>query len=393
MTIGDCPAEFRDGFISDGKNPQLCRLVNRWLPHFILLLSLHVAASVAFAQPVGAETEARQLAIEARESIAAGEFRSAADKYARAYKLCPKNIDYQMGLAHARYFLQDYPAAMDLCRAAMAGKRAPVEAYQVYGNCQDAQGQSYEALETYRQGLAHFPKSGLLYMEMGILEFARHRDAEALQYWEQGIRVQPGFASNYYFAAQRLLELGDFAWAANYAELLINLQGKGDRVREMSSLLMVAHERARHFDFEKAFKWRFYQVIDTATGLPGNSPAYHRLLDEAFSSEFTDTTTAISIAKLAESRRFVCQWLPRQLPGHPMQGLLKWQQAIAKAGHMEAYHYWLLYDARPDEFLTWFEANEAKYAAFEGWFSDNSIQRHLKRAVVRPVNVWEDKNR
>jgi Tfp pilus assembly protein PilF len=373
------------------KIPQLRSQVKRWLPHLLLFLGLHIAVQSAFSQPTGAEKEAWQLAQEARERIVTGDFRVAAEKYSRAFKLCPNNLDYQIGLAHARYFLKEYTAAMELSQPLMMGRKARAEAFQVYGNCQDAQGQSYEALETYRKGLKRFPNAGMLYMEMGIVEFGRKRDAQALQYWEQGIVAQPTYPSNYYFAAKRLFEQGDYAWAANYAELFINLERIGDRVREMSKLFMQAHERARHFDYEKAFRWHFFQVKDTATGLPLPAPRYHLLLDSSFTSEFTDTATKISIANLLDIRRFVCHWLPQQLPDNPARGLLDWQQLIVQAGHLEAYHYWLLYDARQEEFLAWFEENQPRYEAFEGWFLRNTFHRHVKRAVVRPTKEKKEK--
>jgi tetratricopeptide (TPR) repeat protein len=112
------------------------------------------------------------------------------------------------------------------------------------------------------KGCVIFPRSGALYMEMGIVEFGRNRDAAALAYWETGIRLQPDFAPNYYFAAPVLLRMGDYAWAANYAEVMINLSQSGERVTEMSILLMQAHEAARQFDYQKAFLWQFFRPSD-----------------------------------------------------------------------------------------------------------------------------------
>lgn len=363
------------------------------IPLLWIVLNLLVTGVEAVSQTAGAENEAWQLAQEGRNLIASGDFSAAAEKFSRATKLSPDKPDYQLGLAHALFFLKDYPGAMRLCQPLMVGKAAEGEAFQVYGNCLDAQGKSYEALETYRKGLKRFPDAGMLYMEMGIVEYGRHRDTEALRHWERGILAQPTFPSNYYFAAQRLIEQGDYAWAANYAELFINLERTGDRVREMSKLLMAAHERARHFDYVQAFQWRFFQTKDTATGLPLPSPLYQQLLDAAFASELTDTMSKLSIAQLAESRRFVCHWLPKQLPDNPAAGLMEWQQLITQMGHMEAYHYWMLYDARPEEFMSWYAANKALYERFEGWYLRNTFHRHIKRGLVRPAPDREDNKR
>ena len=230
-------------------------------------------------------------------------------------------------------------------------------------------------------------------MEMGIVESGRKRDAEALKYWEQGIVAQPTFASNYYFAAQNLLNLGDLAWAAVYAEVFINIERTGERVREMSKLLMEAHERARLFDYSRAFQWHFYQVKDSASGMLLPPPSYPHLLDSAFGSEFIDTARTLSIQRLTEVRRFACQWIPQQLQGDPAAHLLQWQQTLAREGHLEAYHYWMLYDARQDEFMHWYEKNKARYEAFEGWFLRNTLYRHIKSPIVRRATITEEGKR
>jgi tetratricopeptide (TPR) repeat protein len=367
-------------------------IVHHLLRQITLFMGLLLGALYAFAQPEGAKNEAWQLATEGHELIAQGEFDKAVQKFSYAHKLVPDNIDIQLGLANAWFFAKEYTKAMQLCKPLFSGKKARPEAYQVYGNCQDAQGQSYEAFETYRNGLKRFPNAGVLHVEMGIVEAARDHRAEALAYWEQGIAVQPTLPASYYFAAQALFEAGDYAWAITYAELFINLARTGERVREMSRLLMRCYERARQYDYQKAFQWRFYQVAAPADAAALATPRVDSLLDAAFASEFTDTAATISIATLAEIRRFVCHMLPTQAPDDPMAGLWQWQQRIVKEGHFEAYTYWMLYDARQEEFLKWFETHRPEYEAFEGWFILNTFYRHIKHPILR-VAVAEKQKR
>jgi hypothetical protein len=101
---GNVVLQFDRLFKSESKKLQLCSLVNRRLPLCIVWICLLLAAPSAFAQSERLQKEARQLAKEARESISLGEFYAAAEKFSRASKLVPKNIDYQIGLANARYF-------------------------------------------------------------------------------------------------------------------------------------------------------------------------------------------------------------------------------------------------------------------------------------------------
>lgn len=315
--------------------------------------------------------------------MAAADYASAVQKYTYAAKLCPENADYQLELAQAWFFQKDFEKAMALCKPYTSGKKAKPEAFRVQGNCLEGLGKNFEALECYRKGLKRFPNSGMLYAEMGVLEFSRNRDLEALNYWERGIVAQPTFPSNYYYAAKKCLDLGDLGWAANYAEMYINLVRQGENVKEMSQLLMKAYQKARYFDYEKGFRWDFLQHPDSNYTIPSDVH-YHDLLDEAFETELPDTSAKIGIANLTTARQFSCLWNLRQDPKSPALPLLTWQLQLQQLGHWEAYNYWLLYDAIPDEFMVWFKDKQPRYEQFENWFLMNTFYRHVRQPMVRP---------
>lgn len=362
-----------------------CAVVRTFFALLALLSSL-LPLSLA-AQGGNSHGEAWEQAREGRERIASGDFDGAIEKFSHAHKLQPDIAEFQIGLANAWFFKQDYKQSMGYCRPLMSGRKARPDAFQVYGNCLDAMGKPYEALETYRKGLKLFPDAGVLYLEMGTVEAGRDRNLEALGYFEQGIRVQPTLSSNYYFAAQTLFGLGDYAWAAHYAELFINLERNGDRVREMSRLLMSAYEKARIFDFETAYHWQFLQPTD-----PGmQATPHHAAMDEGHGAALMDTARVLTIHRLAETRRFVGHWLPTKLPDSPARALFEWHQTLVRQGIFEAYNYWLLYDAREKEFVDWLATHQRAYADFEAWFLLNTFHRHVKRPISRPTAVEEKK--
>lgn len=350
-----------------------------------LLLGSHLPG---FAQSPEARNEAHQLSVKGLTAISEGEYPKAIECLVRARKLDDRNPQYGIQLANAYFLNKNYPECMTIVKPMMNRKRAVAEAWQLYGNCLDEQGKSYEALQIYRKGLKRFPNSGLLYHEMGILEYGRHNDERALQHWEDGIRMNPTFSANYYFAAKVHLDRGNYVWATAYAEMYLNLDRMGGRTREMSILMLKGYEKARWFDFQEAFKWRFFQVPDpasTASGAFLPIPDYALQLDEAYASELSDTAYVISLDMLSDLRRFVAFYLPEKYPENPVSGLYEWMRIVAGQGHLEAYSYWLLYDARPDEFLAWYKVNKDKYEAFEGWFLRNTYHKHLKKSVVREI--------
>lgn len=341
---------------------------------FLLLFWLGGLAALP-AQTAALRAEACQLAEEGESLMRDSRYRDAVQRFTRAVALDGKSRPLQLQLARAHFFDQNYKACMGICQPLMQHKKPSMEAFQLYGNCQQEMGKDYEALATYQNGLQHFPKSGLLYMEMGILEFARQRDSVALIHWEDGIRVEPTFSPNYYLAAKSQYQRGDFAWAFLYAETFINLDRTGERVRDMSKLLYQAFIQARHYDYQGEFHWRFSKAM-----LP--SPL-HVLLEASFQSSHPDTAWTPDIATLGEGRRFAAFYLQSRLPDNGAAPLFKWQQRIAAQGHFEAYNYWLLYDARPDDFMLWYETHKTEYEAFEAWFMRMPFQKYLKKPVLR----------
>jgi tetratricopeptide (TPR) repeat protein len=340
---------------------------------FLIIFSLWFLG--ACAQTASIRQEAHQLSLEGESYMVNGKYKEAEAAFTRALQLDEKSIRIETQLAKAKFFQKDYDGAMVLIQPLLEKKGVSLDAIQLYGNCLDELGKDYEALETYRRGLLHHPGSGVLYMEMGILEFSRHRDSTALMYWEKGILAQPTFAPNYYFASKACLGIQDYAWAAFYAEAFINLERIGDRVREMSKVVYQAISDARSYDYAGVFHWKF-------EGKSNPSPL-HQLLDAAFTSALPDTAWKPDIPTLSASRRFAAFYLPSKLPGNSASELFAWQQTIAAQGHFEAYNYWLLYDASPDEFFAWYEQNKARYDQFESWFLRNPFQKTLRKPIAR----------
>ncbi|MEM6272815.1 MAG: tetratricopeptide repeat protein [Bacteroidota bacterium] len=358
------------------------------LLHYILVSGIALLWAVPMpAQTADERAEAHRMSVQGLNAMEKGEYRQAIEAFAKAEKLDLRNPQYPIQLAQAYFFDRQFEKTKELVKPMMNRRRGRPEAWQLYGNSLDEQGKIYEALQTYRDGLKRFPNSGLLYLEMGILEYGRDNDVIALQYWEEGIRRNPTFPSNYYFAAKVHHRRGDYVWAAAYAEMYLNLDRIGERTREMSVLLLQAYDDARWFDFQEAFKWKFYQVPESLhVAVAGDTtpvPAYAQQYDEAYASELTDTNYVLTLELLVSLRRFVAFYIPARYPEHPINGLLEWHRLIAGRNHFRAYTYWLLYDARPEEFLAWYEEGRDEYEAFEGWFLHNTYHKHFKESVVR----------
>ncbi len=76
------------------------------------------------------------------------------------------------------------------------------------------------------------------------------------------------------------------------------------------------------------------------------------------------TIKALSDARLEQLH----VWGEKQLP---TTELIRWQQAVVKAGHFEAYNYWLFQAARKDEFLAWRGQHKKEYSLWVDWVAKN----------------------
>ena len=117
------------------------------------------------------------------------------------------------------FFLKrDYQKAKEGAEELMSREDADVVTFQIAGNIYKALEEVKECEKMYKKALKKFPKSGSLHSEYGELLFAI-KDFSAIQLWEKGIEVDPGFGGNYYNAALYYFYAKDKVWSLIYGEI------------------------------------------------------------------------------------------------------------------------------------------------------------------------------
>src|SRR5699024_2271900 len=91
-------------------------------------------------------------------------------------------------------------------------------------------------------GLKKFPESGVIYSELGQVYYDRQKYTKALQSWIQGIKVEPDYAPNYYFAARTYYYSQDKFWTLIYGEIFINLERFTNRTSDMKKKLLSTYK-------------------------------------------------------------------------------------------------------------------------------------------------------
>ena len=303
-----------------------------------------------------------------------------------AATLDPANYHYSYELALAHYMLKEYPAAIALLTPLVDRKETSERTFQLLGNSYDLAGQGPKAVEIYTQGLAKFPGSGPLHLEMGNLQLAKKNYVEALSFYEKGIEMAPTFPSNYYRAAKLYLASNNELWGMIYGELFMNLERNSARTAEMSKLLFDTYKSEITFPKPNSASVSFGQtVIDASTMGKGKnlklpySLAYETTMGVAVASEHEITLRSLNTIR----NSFISTYYAMKHDAKYPNVLFDYQRQIDKAGHAEAYNYWLLMKGDEDGFDAWAKANPEKWKNFVAWYQNNSLALDAKHKFYR----------
>jgi tetratricopeptide (TPR) repeat protein len=119
-----------------------------------------------------------------------------------AEKLDPGRLEYAYEIAYAYYAQQQYDKAINQLLPLKTRPDAHARVYQLLGNSYDMNKQGTKAMVVYEEGLKKFPTSGELHLELGNMMAKAENYDRALEYYEKGIKADPLFPSNYYWASK-----------------------------------------------------------------------------------------------------------------------------------------------------------------------------------------------
>lgn len=324
------------------------------------------------------------------------DFEELAEQYPDSYLVL---YEYSLAL----YRTGRYKEAVSLLERLTKSRFAEPQAFAMYGNALDMDGKSKKALKAYDEGLKRFPDSGYLYLERGIVKGKKGNLNEALSDYEKGIAVEPAFASNYFRAAQLYFDSTVPAWGLVYGETEILLApSKEDRHEEMAYDIMQVYADDIRFD-KGDVTVKICPSHDTRVnsntgevflGFPG---IYESCLKQGAISLLLDSVPyTASIEQVARLRRVAAEVYFSKgegLYGDSMY-LLEFQKKVMEAGHWEAYNYFLLGPARPQEYEAWMESGEDgdtgydRIKRFVDWFNTTHPFMPDAEHTVGRGSIW-----
>lgn len=310
---------------------------------FLLLLVLSVSFSV-MAQP----GDPKVMHETAKTFMRSGDFDNAIIVLTRALQQDKDNLEMQKDLVMSYYLKRDYQKALNGVKSIIEHDDADAVAFQIAGNVYKALEQVKDAEKLYKRGIKKFPKSGALYSEYGELLWAG-KNFSAIEQWEEGIKMDPGYGGNYYNAALYYFYAKDKVWSLIYGEIFVNMESLSERGAAMKEQLL------------QAWKEKLFADADLMKGEEKNKSEFAKAFLQGMSKQATLAERGINTEVLTMIRtRFILDWYQQAANKFPFR-LFDYQQQLIREGMFEAYNQWL------------FGATE-NLAAYDNWTKTHSEQ-------------------
>ena len=301
----------------------------------------------------------------------------------QAQKLDPKRMDYPYEIAYAFYKKKDYFKSIQLLNTITEHPTATDFVYQLLGNSYDLIGKPELALVTYQRGMTKFPNSGKFHLESGSIKFNNKEYNEAIAFWEDGIKANPNYSSNYYRLSKVFSLTEERIWTLLYGEYFILLEPNTQRTEEISKLLYENYQKSYEVQSdttgqfhltEKGFEIVINDKKDLRKMKKGLLP-FEGTFATAFAFSAINFQNEINISSIYKARKsFLDFWFNEKKFNkiYPNK-LLEYQEKIQKSGFFETYTYWILSQGNPTEYQSWYSTNEQNFSDFATWFNENGI--------------------
>ncbi|MDR0793344.1 MAG: hypothetical protein LBE82_08535, partial [Chitinophagaceae bacterium] len=183
------------------------------MKRLLLILAFAVTGIMANAQMDVAEAHKQATAL-AQE----GKFDDAINIVTKAYANNKGNTQLLKDKAYFSYMKGDHKGAIEAGRILIDKPDVDEQSYQILGSALNANHNIKESENVYRAGINKFPKSSMLYSELGAV-LMQSNPKDAIKAWEQGIQVDPNISNNYYYLTKVYAQgNSNSLWAALYGE-------------------------------------------------------------------------------------------------------------------------------------------------------------------------------
>jgi tetratricopeptide (TPR) repeat protein len=295
---------------------------------------------------VAQDPDAAQLHETAKQFMRSGDWTNAVLILNKALAKEPNNVAIKKDLALTYYYQRDFANAREIVKPLIEREDADVQTYQIAGTIFKQLEEAKEADRMYKKAIKKYPAAGALYAEYGELLWLQ-KDYTCIDQWETGIRSDPNYAGNYYFASKYYHFTTDKVWSIVYGEIFLNMESYTSRTAELKTMLLESYKK-------------FYTIDPKAKPSKAKSE-FTEAFTEVMNRNSAVANNGITTETLIMLRtRFILDWFKEYQGKFPFR-LFEHHRQLLQEGMFEAYNQWI------------FEA-AGNLAAYENWTKLNATQ-------------------
>ncbi|MTI19845.1 hypothetical protein E1176_02300 [Fulvivirga sp. RKSG066] len=333
------------------------------------------------------KNKAEEIGLKAIKIVDEGDYNKAVTLLLKAQKLDPNRFDYPYEIGYALYQSKLYEQTIKWLKPLMSHPDATDVLYQLLGNAYDELEHRDSAIWSYKKGIEKYPHSGKLFLESGIVEYRKENYDRAVQYWEDGIRAEPNFSSNYFWLGRILSDSNFKIWSLMYGEIFMFLEPNTNRTQEMSKILYNVYNTSIEFETDTSSQVSLNnQIVIIADEFAENPKIpfelnFEALFTLACAPDSSRTKKDLDIYMFSEIRQdFSEYWNQKDFEPN---AVFDFHKSMIKNAVFDAYNYWLLMMGDIENYKSWFNSNGQEFEEFAAYFNDNRPTFNNKNLVIR----------
>lgn len=341
--------------------------MNKHIKHIVFVLLACLGTLSVRAQTIWPSPEVEQMYRQARQNHSNGNINQAIVLYQQAIKMAPNIVLLHRELAHAYYLTGNYDAAKNTLEPIIKSNDADAQTYQVMATVLDATGDGKKAKNILRKGLNQFPKSGILYNQLGKVYENEGEKVYALETYLDGIEADPQYHVNYYDATHMYMYTNKMVWAILYGEMFLNFEHHTPRANEARKMVLAAYKRL----------FSSFQTGDIPKYGTKNSKSndFEQAVYDTYVKHALTVADGFTTENLIMLRtRFIMDWTVKYASRYPFS-LFSRQDGLIRNGYFDMYNQWLFGQTEnPQQFDAWKKFHPDAMPAMDDWINQNKYQ-------------------
>lgn len=338
----------------------------------ISLLLLSVIPFVSYAEDLDSLVDN---AIEKMESGNLDESKSILEK---VLVISPDHYEANYEMAYLLTMNRQYEEALRFLAIIKNSVKKNDRYYQLLGSVYDFIGDSEKAIYSYKEGLGHFPESGRLHVELGMMYHKSNDLMKALELYENGIIADPMFPSNYFYAGLVLMNSSEPVWGLMYGEIFMNLEPHTDRSKTMSKYMyevLTSNTTITDSDFTSNL------TKDSSVGFNQKSMKlemsfpllYQTCYNAGGRQALEDGYDSLELYSLGKIHNYQIEHGKTYYKPDFYNPLYNYLLKIQSAGFIEEYCMLLYKGGCPTDYVGWLTMNQERFKAFMEWREKNKL--------------------